>query len=205
MSQVQHAPLSDILQTVENKLIILSAPSGSGKTTVAKHLLGSSDHFAFSISATTRTRRPNEVNGKDYYFYTQEQFQKAIAQDAFLEHEEVYKGLYYGTLKSEVDRLWSEGKTVIFDVDVKGGLNIKKYYGDQALAVFIRPPSVDTLVERLRARNTENEAQLKERIDKAQSELKFEHKFDEVIVNDILKDTFVLAENVVARFLKSED
>ena len=205
MSQVQYAPLTANNETVENKLIILSAPSGSGKTTVAKHLLGSSDNFAFSISATTRNKRPNEVDGTDYYFYSQEQFKEAIAQDAFLEHEEVYEGLFYGTLKSEVERLWSEGKTVIFDVDVQGGLNIKNYYGDQALAVFVRPPSVETLVERLRARKTEDEAQLKERIDKAQSELKFEHKFDEVIVNDVLKDTFVIAENVVARFLKSED
>ena len=119
---------------MSNKLIIFSAPSGSGKTTVVKHLLNKLENLAFSVSVTTRQKRPNEKNGKDYYFYSENDFLKALKNEEFLEYEEVYKGLFYGTLKSEVERLWSEGKTVIFDVDVIGGLNIKKFYGDQALA-----------------------------------------------------------------------
>ena len=188
-----------------NKLIIFSAPSGSGKTTVVKHLLNKFPELAFSISVTTRHKRPNEIDGKDYYFYSENEFLHAIKSEDFLEYEEVYQGLFYGTLKSEVDRLWKEGKTVIFDVDVVGGLNIKKHYGDQALAVFLRPPSVEVLMERLTKRETEVEHQLQERIAKAKSELKFEQQFDEVIVNDILSDTFATTEELVARFLKSED
>ena len=188
-----------------NKLIIFSAPSGSGKTTVVKHLLQQFPELAFSISVTTRHKRPNEVDGKDYYFYTEKEFLHSIKNGDFLEYEEVYKGLFYGTLKSEVERLWKEGKTVIFDVDVVGGLNIKKHYGNQALAVFLRPPSVEILMERLTKRETEVEHQLQERIAKAKSELKFEHQFDEVIVNDILSDTFATTEKLVASFLKSED
>lgn len=190
---------------MSNKLIIFSAPSGSGKTTVVKHLLKKVDSLAFSVSVTTRQKRPNEENGRDYYFYTENEFLKAIKNDLFLEYEEVYKGLFYGTLKSEVERLWEAGKTVIFDVDVIGGLNIKKFYGDQALAVFLRPPSVDILMERLRNRETEVEHQLLERIEKAKSELNYEHQFDKVIVNDVLNDTFETAEIIVAKFLKSED
>jgi guanylate kinase len=190
---------------LSNKLIIFSAPSGSGKTTVVKHLLKKVDSLAFSVSVTTRQKRPNEENGRDYYFYTENEFLKAIKNDLFLEYEEVYKGLFYGTLKSEVERLWKAGKTVIFDVDVIGGLNIKKFYEDQALAVFLRPPSVDILMERLRNRETEVEHQLLERIEKAKSELNYEHQFDKVIVNDVLNDTFETAENLVAKFLKSED
>ena len=130
---------------------------------------------------------------------------KAVENGDFLEHEEVYEGVFYGTLKSEVERLWSEGKAVIFDLDVEGGLNVKKYYGDQALALFLRPPSVDILIQRLQNRNTETQDQLAMRIAKVRSELKFEEQFDKVIVNDILSDTFVNAENIVAKFLKSED
>lgn len=188
-----------------NKLIIFSAPSGSGKTTVVQHLLKQFPELAFSISVTTRHKRPNEIDGKDYYFYSENEFLHSIKNEDFLEYEEVYKGLFYGTLKSEVERLWSEGKTVIFDVDVVGGLNIKKHYGDQALAVFLRPPSVEILMERLTKRETEVEHQLQERIAKAKSELKFEQQFDEVIVNDVLSDTFATTEKLVASFLKSED
>ncbi|MDG1757548.1 MAG: guanylate kinase [Bacteroidia bacterium] len=190
---------------LNNKLVIFSAPSGSGKTTVVKHLLKKIDSLAFSVSVTTRQKRPNEENGRDYYFYSENEFLKAIKNDLFLEYEEVYKGLFYGTLKSEVERLWEAGKTVIFDVDVIGGLNIKKFYGAQALAVFLRPPSVDILMERLRNRETEVEHQLLERIEKAKSELNYEHQFDKVIVNDVLNDTFETAEIIVAKFLKSED
>lgn len=188
---------------MRNKLIIFSAPSGSGKTTVVKHLLNKLENLAFSVSVTTRQKRPNEKNGKDYYFYSENDFLKALKNEEFLEYEEVYKGLFYGTLKSEVERLWSEGKTVIFDVDVIGGLNIKKFYGDQALAVFLRPPSVDILMKRLRNRETEVEHQLLERIEKAKSELNYEHLFDKVIVNDILSDTFDTAESLVTTFIKS--
>ena len=175
---------------MSNKLIIFSAPSGSGKTTVVKYLLSKLDNLAFSVSVTTRQKRPNEKVGRDYYFYSENEFLKALKNEEFLEYEEVYKGLFYGTLKSEVERLWSEGKTVIFDVDVIGGLNIKKFYGNQALAVFLRPPSLDILIKRLRNRETEVEHQFIERIDKAKSELNYEHMFDKVIVNDILSDTF---------------
>lgn len=187
-----------------NKLIIFSAPSGSGKTTVVKHLLEKFPELAFSVSVTTRNKRPAEVDGKDYYFYTEKEFLQAIKNEDFLEYEEVYKGLFYGTLKSEVERLWAIGKTVIFDVDVIGGLNIKKFYEDKALAVFLRPPSVEILMERLKKRETEVEHQLNERVEKAKSELKYEQQFDEVIVNDVLSDTFAVTEKLVARFLKSE-
>jgi len=186
---------------LKNKLIIFSAPSGSGKTTVVKHLLSVMDKLAFSVSVTTRQKRPNENHGKDYYFYTENEFLKAIKNDKFLEYEEVYKGLFYGTLKSEVERLWASGKTVIFDVDVIGGLNIKKFYGDKALAVFLRPPSVDVLMNRLRKRETEVEHQLLERIEKAKSELNFEQQFDKVIVNDVLNHTFEVAEDLVRDFI----
>ncbi len=185
------------------KLIIFSAPSGSGKTTVVKHLLKTFDQLAFSVSVTTRKQRPNEVHGKDYYFFTEEEFAEHLERDEFLEHEEVYKGLYYGTLKSEVERLWAEGKAVIFDVDVKGGINIKKYYGDKALAVFLKPPSVDVLMQRLKGRDTEVEHELKERISKAQEELKYADQFDQIIVNDQLNITFVTAEKAVRSFLES--
>lgn len=184
-----------------HKLIIFSAPSGSGKTTVVRHLLETVPNLEFSISATTRAIRGSEKHGEDYYFYSKEEFQSAIENDEFLEYEEVYEGVYYGTLKSEVQRLWDAGKSVIFDLDVEGGLNIKKYYGDQALALFLRPPTVDILIERLRSRQTESEEQLQMRIAKVRSELKFEHRFDKVIVNDVLSDTFVTARQIVAHFL----
>ncbi len=183
-----------------NKVIIFSAPSGSGKTTVVKHLLAKYDFLEFSVSATTRKQRPGEVNGEDYYFFTAEEFKTKLKEGAFLEHEEVYEGLYYGTLKSEVERIWAKGHIVIFDVDVVGGINIKKFYGEQALAVFLRPPSIEVLHERLRKRETEVEHQLKERIDKAHKELQFEKQFDVLIVNDRLNDTFAEAERHVEAF-----
>jgi len=205
MTEGQREATKEYSNNLKNKLIIFSAPSGSGKTTVVRHLLNNISELEFSVSVTTRNKRPNEIDGHDYYFYSEKDFIKAIKDGKFLEYEEVYKGLFYGTLKSEVERLWSEGKTVIFDVDVVGGLNIKKFYGDKALAVFLRPPSVEILMERLRNRETEVEHQLQERIDKARTELNFEQQFDKVIVNDVLSDTFVTAEKIVASFLKSED
>lgn len=201
----QQGSTQEYMPHSRHKLIIFSAPSGSGKTTVVRHLLKVVPNLEFSISATTRAMRVNEKEGHDYYFYSQDEFQAALEKNAFIEHEEVYKGVYYGTLKSEVQRLWDAGKTVIFDLDVEGGLTIKKYYGEQALALFLRPPSIDILIERLRSRKTETEEQLAIRIAKVRSELKFEQQFDKVIVNDVLSDTFVTAEDVVARFLKSKE
>lgn len=184
-----------------NKLVIFSAPSGSGKTTVVHHLLKVNPNLAFSVSATTRKKRPNEVDGKDYYFLTPEEFERKLANNEFLEHEQVYPGLYYGTLKSEVDRIWSEGKSVIFDVDVVGGLNIKKTYGKQALAVFLRPPSMEELMTRLKGRETEVEHELEQRINKANEELRYEKEFDIVLINNILAHTLTEAESIVKYFL----
>jgi guanylate kinase len=186
------------------KLIVFSAPSGSGKTTVVKHLLEMmSDHLAFSVSATTRKKRAGEVDGVDYYFLDENTFKQRLKEDAFLEHEEVYEGLFYGTLMSEVERIWKSGKHVLFDVDVVGGLNIKKKYPDKTLAVFLRPPSIEVLMERLKNRQTEVEHQLQERIEKARKELEFESQFDVVIVNDILQETFTKAEKVVYNFINT--
>ncbi|MCC6721962.1 MAG: guanylate kinase [Bacteroidia bacterium] len=187
------------------KVIIFSAPSGSGKTTVVNYLLGKlSDMIAFSVSATTRKKRDGEIDGVDYYFLDEKTFYQKIECNEFLEYEEVYKGLYYGTLKSEIDRIWLLGKCVIFDVDVKGGINIKKQYGSKALSVFLKPPSVDVLLERLRKRDTEVEHQLNERITKANFELGFENQFDVVIVNDDLQQTFNTAEALVLDFIKNK-
>ncbi len=184
------------------KLIIFSAPSGSGKTTVVKHLLEvMKEKLAFSVSATTRKKRDSETEGKDYYFLSEAIFQKKIIDHEFLEYEEVYKGLYYGTLYAEVERIWALGKVVVFDVDVKGGIAIKKQFGSQALAVFLRPPSIEVLMERLRKRDTEVEHHLQERIDKANFELEFESQFDKVIINNILSNTLADAEQEVKLFL----
>lgn len=188
----------------DGKLIVFSAPSGSGKTTVVKHLLKvMSDKLAFSVSATTRKKRAGEMNGVDYYFLDEKTFKERRNEDAFLEHEEVYEGLFYGTLMSEVERIWESGKHVLFDVDVVGGLNIKKKYPDKTLAVFLRPPSIDILMKRLANRQTEVEHQLQERIEKARKELDFESQFDVVIVNDILQETFNEAEKVVYNFINT--
>ncbi len=185
------------------KLIIFSAPSGSGKTTVVKHLLKEmSNKLGFSVSATTRKKRPSETDGKDYYFLKEVDFEKKMAAKELLEYEEVYKGLYYGTLVSEVNRVWAQGKTIVFDVDVQGGINIKKKYGDKALAVFLRPPSIEILMDRLRKRDTEVEHHLQERIDKANFELGFENQFDIVIINDNLQLALSEAEQVVLKFLE---
>lgn len=184
-----------------DKLVIFSAPSGSGKTTVVRHLLATNPNLEFSVSATTRKKRPNEVHGKDYYFLSQEEFESKLASGAFLEYEQVYDGLYYGTLKSEVERIWENGKTVIFDVDVVGGLNIKRIYGKKALAVFLRPPSVEELMERLKKRETEVEHELEQRIGKANEELKYEKEFDIVLINNILAHTLKETESIVNYFL----
>lgn len=203
IENLQNGSTEEPQENNNRKLIIFSAPSGSGKTTVVKHLLSVIPNVSFSISATTRPIREGEKHGEDYYFFTPQEFRIAIENNDFLEYEQVYDGVYYGTLKSEVKRLWDSGKSVIFDLDVEGGLTIKKHFGIRALALFLRPPSVDILINRLRSRNTETEEQLAVRIAKVHTELKFEQRFDKVIVNDVLSDTFVTSENIVNNFLKS--
>jgi len=189
------------LNKILDKLLIFSAPSGSGKTTVVKHLLETKQSkLGFSVSVTTRQPRPNEIDGREYHFLDLDTFKRKVNNGDFLEYEEVYSGILYGTLWSEVKKIWSENKIVVFDVDVKGGLNLKRKFGDQALAVFLRPPSVDTLMDRLKNRSTEVEHQLQERIEKAQYELSFENEYDVVVVNDILEDTFAQCEQLVNDF-----
>lgn len=186
------------------KVIIFSAPSGAGKTTIVHHLLSTLDSLEFSISATTRPPRPGEQNGKDYYFLSNESFAGKIENGEFLEFEEVYEGVYYGTLKSEIDRIWKGGKAVVFDVDVKGGLNLKKYFGSNALAVFVAPPSLEILEERLRGRKTETAESLKKRLDKAAYEMQFESRFDVTLVNKELHTTFARSEELVISFLENK-
>jgi len=185
------------------KVIIFSAPSGAGKTTLVKYLLTQPLNLEFSISACSRNRRVNEVDGKDYFFMSKEAFREKIHKDKFLEWEEVYDGNYYGTLKSEIDRIWSEGKHVIFDVDVVGGLNLKKYFGDQALAIYVDAPSIETLENRLRSRKSETEETIQKRISKAVEEIKYKKDFDVVIVNDELEQAKKEALERVKTFLSS--
>lgn len=183
------------------KIIIVSAPSGAGKTTTVKHLLQQNFGLEFSVSATSRQPRPGETNGKDYYFIPESEFRQKIENREFLEWEEVYEGNLYGTLKSEVIRILNLGKSVIFDVDVVGGLNIKKIYGNDALAIFITPPSVEELEKRLKKRSTETEEKINTRIAKAKKEMEFADQFDVIIVNDVLSTALADAEKAVAGFL----
>lgn len=192
------------MDAMKGKVVIFCAPSGSGKTTIVKHLLKVNPSLQFSVSACTRNRREGETNGKDYYFLSQEAFREKIEQGAFLEFEEVYGGNFYGTLKSEIDRIWSLGKVVIFDVDVVGGLNLKKYFGAHSLAIFVKPPGVDVLEQRLRYRSTETEETLKMRVGKAVKELAYEHRFDKVLLNDELGKALMEAEQMVNEFLSQE-
>jgi guanylate kinase len=187
-----------------NKLIIVTAPSGAGKTTIVRHLLKTYDALAFSVSATNRAKRAHETDGVDYYFLSTEAFQQRITEGAFLEYEEVYDAQYYGTLRSEVERLWALGKCIIFDVDVKGALNIQKSFPDESLSVFIKPPSKKILLERLKNRKTETPESLKKRIDRATEELTYEKRFDKVIKNDILEEALAKAEKITAAFLKKK-
>ncbi|MFA8435786.1 MAG: guanylate kinase [Marinifilaceae bacterium] len=187
---------------MSGKLLIFSAPSGSGKTTIVKHLLQKNYKLEFSISATSRPMRGKEQHGKDYYFLSAEEFRTKIENDEFLEWEEVYEGCYYGTLKSEVERIRQAGNNVIFDVDVVGGLNIKKFYGEEALSIFIQPPSVEELENRLRGRSTDSEEVIAQRVAKASFELTFADKFDKIIVNDVLDVAFSEAEQTLDQFLK---
>lgn len=184
----------------QGKAFIFSAPSGSGKTTIVRNLLEQNANLSFSISACTRPQRPNEVNGRDYYFMTPEEFRARIDQQAFVEWEEVYSGKYYGTLKSEIERIWEQGKHVIFDVDVLGGINLKNYFGDNALAVFVKVPSLEKLEQRLTDRNTETPESLQQRLDKAREELAHEKDFDVTLVNDDLQQTLQRAQYLYEQF-----
>lgn len=183
------------------KLIIFSAPSGSGKTTLVRHLLNQDLNLDFSVSATSRSPRGTEKEGKDYYFMSDEAFKAKVANGEFLEWEEVYDGTLYGTLRAEVERIWKEGKHVIFDMDVIGGLNLKKIYGDKALAVFVKPPSVEELEERLRSRKTESEEKIRQRLDKAEREIGRAPEFDHILLNNDLNVAKREAESLVRLFL----
>jgi len=186
---------------MKGKLIIFSAPSGAGKTTIVRHLLDKNLNLEFSVSATSRAPRYNETHGKDYYFLTEKEFKQKIDNNEFLEWEEVYDRTYYGTLKSEVDRIRDLGKNVIFDVDVEGGLNIKKFYGNEAYAIFVQPPSVDELRIRLQNRSTETEEKIQMRIAKAEHELGFAKQFDVLITNNDLQQACREAEELIREFL----
>ncbi|MGQ1947603.1 guanylate kinase [Geofilum sp. OHC36d9] len=183
------------------KLIIFSAPSGSGKTTIVKHLLGKKLNLAFSISATSRPPRKNETHGVDYYFLDRETFAKKVDNGEFLEWEEVYAGTCYGTLKEEVERLRKAGKHVLFDVDVVGGVNIKKNYGNEALALFIQPPSINELQKRLTLRNTDSPEIIEKRIAKAELELTYADRFDKIIINDDLTKACEETEHLIRNFI----
>ncbi|MBP3944179.1 guanylate kinase [Sphingobacteriaceae bacterium WQ 2009] len=186
------------------KLIIFSAPSGAGKTTIVRNLLSKhSDKIEFSISASTREARGTEVDGKDYYFISKEDFLHKIAKQEFIEFEEVYSGTFYGTLRAEVERIWALGKHVIFDIDVIGGLRLKSKFPEQALAIFVQPPSLEVLKERLRGRGTDSEEKLKERFAKAETELAYAEKFDVILNNFELETACAEAEDLVVNFLKS--
>jgi len=184
------------------KMIIFSAPSGAGKTTIVKHLLSKFPQFEFSISATSRKMRDGEQHGKDYFFLSADDFKRRIANDEFVEWEEVYADNFYGTLKSELERIWAKGNVVIFDVDVKGGVNLKRMFPDNSLSLFVMPPSVEELRNRLVGRGTDSAEAIERRVAKAQEELSYFSKFDVVVVNDNLEDAKSKAEDAIASFLR---
>ena len=190
------------------KAILFSAPSGCGKTTIINELMGSGpserldpSNLTFSISATTRAPRGEEVDGRDYYFLSREAFMQRVDRDEFLEWEEVYSGTCYGTLKSEIERIWNEGKVIVFDVDVNGGRNIKKYFGSDALSIFVMPPSVEVLEQRLRSRGTDSEEAIVKRLARSAEELKQASQFDVTIVNDDLQRAVGETRRVIEEFL----
>lgn len=185
------------------KVIIFSAPSGAGKSTIVNHLLSLNLGLEFSVSATCRQPRGQEIDGREYYFFSVEEFKKRIAAGEFLEYEEVYPGCFYGTLLSEVERIWAKGHTVLFDVDVVGGVNIKKKFGAQALSLFVQPPSVQELERRLVGRGTDAPEKIRERVSKAEYEMGFAPRFDTIIVNDDLSTALAEAERKVKAFLAS--
>jgi len=186
---------------VKGKVIIFSAPSGAGKTTIVKHLLSTFPELEFSVSACSRPMRKGETNGVDYYFISIEEFKQKIANKEFAEYEEVYKDNFYGTLKSEIERIWKKGKHIIFDMDVMGGLNLRMQFGDNALAIFVMPPSVDHLEQRLKSRETETAESIARRIGKAEQEIIKANLFDKIILNDTLEHALEEAEKIVFDFL----
>ena len=187
----------------QGKCVIFSAPSGAGKTTIVRYLLGCNLGLEFSISACSRDPRGTESNGKDYHFFSVNDFQEKIRRGDFVEWEEVYKDMFYGTLKSEIERIWKNGNAVIFDVDVVGGLNLKKQFGDQALAIFVNPPSVEVLEQRLRYRSTESEEKIQTRLGKAKTEILRAQEFDYILNNFNLEDACKEAEQTVREFLEN--
>ena len=187
---------------MDNKVLIFSAPSGAGKSTIVGHILGIwKDTMEFSISATSRAPRGTEQNGREYHFVSPDEFRRLISEDSFVEYEEVYKDHFYGTLKSEVERIWAAGHVIIFDVDVKGGVNLKKYFGEKALSIFIKAPSVETLRQRLVKRGTDSPEAIAERAGKAPQEMEYAPQFDYVLINDDLATAFGEVEKVVEDFL----
>lgn len=186
---------------MENKMIILSAPSGSGKSTIIQYLLQKGFPLEFSISATTRAPRGTEQNGVEYYFYSVEEFKQKIANNEFVEFEEVYENRFYGTLKSECERIWAKGNVIVFDVDVAGGMRLKKLFGEKALSLFIKVPSVEVLRQRLEGRKTDSSEEIEKRIAKAAYEMQFADKFDKIVVNDVLETACRDAEQLLTEFL----
>ncbi len=189
------------MSVMQKKVIILTAPSGAGKTSITRFLLGHYPELAFSVSATTRAPRGAEQDGVDYHFISPEAFKAHIAQDDFLEHEMVYEGLYYGTLKTELDRIWAQGKTPVLDIDVKGAIAIQAKLGKQALSIFILPPSIDDLKERLESRNTETPEKMQMRLDKAAYEISFSDQFDAVVKNEILEQACTETAALIQAFI----
>lgn len=185
----------------QGKLIIFSAPSGSGKTTIVRQLLQIFPQFEFSISATSRAPRGEEKNGIDYFFLSQEEFHQKVAEEAFVEWEEVYNGTCYGTLKSEMQRIWQKGNVIIFDVDVMGGINLKKIFGDKACSIFIMPPSIEELRNRLEGRGTDTAETIEKRVAKADFEISKSEAFDHIVINDRLEDAVTQARNIINNFL----
>jgi guanylate kinase len=186
----------------KGKMFIFTAPSGAGKTTIVRAMLQKYPWLDFSVSATTRARRDHETEGKDYYFMSVEQFKSKMDNREFVEWEEVYADQYYGTLRSEIDRVWSQGKHIVFDIDVKGAINIKKAYGDRCMAIFVKPPSFEVLKQRLVSRNTETEESLRKRIEKVKTELSYENSFDFVLVNDDIEVALTEASHMVETFIE---
>jgi guanylate kinase len=189
------------MQQTKMKMIIFSAPSGAGKTTIVHRILEKRQDLAFSVSACSREKRKNEVHAKDYYFFSPEEFKQLIKEDAFLEWEEVYDNYFYGTLKNEVERIWAEGKHVVFDIDVQGGKNLKSKYPENSLAIFIMPPSVEELENRLRNRSTETEESINKRIQKAKEEISFAPYFDKIIINEDLEKAINECLQSIADFI----
>lgn len=192
-------------ETFKGKVVVFTAPSGAGKTTIVRHILKSFENIAFSVSATTRPPRNYEQDALHYYFLTKEAFEQKISDSAFIEYEEVYEGVFYGTLKSELERLWADKKHVIFDIDVQGALNIKKHFGNQAFTIFVAPPSMEVLKQRLSDRGTDDGASIEKRVAKFNKEMKFLDKFDYKLVNDNLDVAFKEAEDVVRQFLTTNN